>query len=180
MAPAFGPGDLVLIDKRGFGHIGLFGIDLLRYPPFDTALPADGTIVIFRHADGYEWLRRVIGRPGDRVELANDVLSVDGTDVSSTEDRQCGDEWCRVDEHVGDASYTAIYRILKLSSASEGTWAAGSGWFVMGDNRDNSLDSRYFGSITTEQLRGRVVLVLDQQTVESFAMVLTKLVAALP
>lgn len=179
MEPGLTRGDVVLVDKRGITGLNIYGVDLTDHFPSAHALPARGEIVAFRSDDGKIWLSRVIGQPGDHITLAGDSLSVNDSRVSLDEDRRCDKMTCRVRERIGDISYEAIYRRSNPYPAIEGSWTADSGWFVMGDNRDNSFDSRYLGTIETGQLRGRVMLSVDRVFAERIAHTLSNLTVLL-
>jgi signal peptidase I len=136
MVTTIQPGDYVLIDKLT--------------PHFDDY--GRGDIVVFQPPEGYEqggvpFIKRVIGLPGETVDLENGEVFVTppgGVRVRLTEDYV-------VLGTDGRPSPT-------LPRDAEGTthWVVGDGeYFVMGDNRPESQDSRFFGPIERELIVGR-------------------------
>lgn len=107
-----------------------------RWAP-DPADLARGDLVTFVDpAEGELTLKRVVGLPGEQVVVLDGVLHVDG--------RAVAEPWVRAADV--DGYYTRTFRV-----------PAGQ-VFVMGDNRGNSVDSRDYGAIGPEELRGTVVL----------------------
>jgi signal peptidase I len=129
MVSALLPGDQVIVNKAAYHAAG----------------PQRGDVIVFRYPneDGKLFLHRVIGVPGDRVEIRAQVVSVNGevlmesyvqhTDISI----MAGN----VRDHLGP--------VIVPSGA----------YFVLGDNREESLDSRFLGSIGKESVLGQVVLI---------------------
>lgn len=97
-----------------------------------------GDLVVFRAPDtGEQALKRVAGLPGEDVVILDGVLHVDGAPVD--------EPW------VTDP----------LDGYYSRTWTAGDGQVVvLGDNRGNSIDSRDYGPVAAEDLRGRVLVRL--------------------
>ena len=157
MHPGIAKGDIVIIDKQGFGN--------------GDRSPIPGDLVVFRNRNmhGSMWLKRLVGGPGDQIDLHAGVLRINGTAISSADDRTCDENYCRVREQIGRSSYIATYLQPASLPSNEGTWLTGNSWFVLGDNRENSFDSRHFGPVATEDLRGRVVLVLDRAAVPAIS-----------
>lgn len=181
MQPSLHPGDLLLLDKRGFGHIGMLGYDLIRMPVQAEAVPAPGTRVVYESAvhPGVIVVTRLIGQPGSEIELHARTLRINDEQVS-TATGECDDEHCVITERFGDLEYPVIYRRSGALPSAEGTWHADNGWFVLGDNRDNSLDSRYHGPIAASELRARVIARVDRATGVRVALAINALFTALP
>ncbi|AHY46488.1 signal peptidase I [Rubrobacter radiotolerans] len=118
MSPTLLPGERVLVEKV-----------TLR-----LGAPERGDLVAFERGGGVE-IKRVAGLPGDRVEVRDGVLFVDGERLREP----------YVDYRLTDGSFFGPVRV------SEGSV------FVLGDNRSNSLDSRELGPVAEGDLLGRVV-----------------------
>jgi len=99
--------------------------------PWCAGPPAAGQIWLVETPGGTA-VKRLVGLPGDRVELRRGDLWVNGS---------------RVDEPYLDRS----------ERESAGPWAAGAGYFLLGDNRPESRDSRAWGRLSGSGLRGRVL-----------------------
>jgi signal peptidase I len=168
MNPTIVEGDYVLVDKHVFG---------LRVPFTHVHLtpgadPARGDIVVFDSpADGISLVKRVIGIPGDVVALDDDRLTVNdrvanysGGDLSALRDvleatarqhplllREAG---------VGRTHDIMILPDRPARRSIPAVVVPPGMYFMMGDNRDNSADSRYFGFVPRRNIIGRATRVL--------------------
>jgi signal peptidase I len=168
MNPTIVEGDRVLVDKHVFG---------LRVPFTLAQLtagrdPARGEIVVFDSpADGVSLVKRVIGVPGDVVELAGEVLIVNGVparyapgdaskvagllSVTQAQEPQI----FREDWIAGEHDIQVLPHRSALRTFGPVTVPAGH-YFMMGDNRDNSGDSRFFGFVPRRNIVGRASQVV--------------------
>ncbi|MCR5687063.1 MAG: signal peptidase I [Lachnospiraceae bacterium] len=99
-------------------------------------------IIVFRQSGtGEELVKRVIGLPGETVQITDGVIYIDGEDISDTEGLDAP-------EYAGLAASP-----VKLSSGE---------YFVLGDNRKESIDSRYeeVGTVASTRITGRVFIRL--------------------
>ncbi|MDT8341400.1 MAG: signal peptidase I [Longimicrobiales bacterium] len=153
-------GDFVLVNKAVYGA---------RIPGTDLRLPAlaeprRGDVVVFRppHEPGKNYVKRVVALPGDTVQMRDKELIVNG-EVQH-------ERWARYIDARGDAVHPDMEwqsRHLVASPSryapSRDTWGPivvpPDRFFVLGDNRDNSEDSRYWGFVEREGLRGRPWIV---------------------
>lgn len=127
MAPTFHENDKLIISKISEIH------------RFDT--------IVFDAPDADEhYVKRVIGLPGDRVEMKDDVLYINGKPMEEPY-LEAEDEGIPFEKLTGDFT---LEELTGVSSVPKGTL------FVLGDNRLNSKDSRYFGFITEESVLGEV------------------------
>jgi len=137
--------------------------------------PARGDVVVFRlpRDDSIDYVKRVIGLPGDRIQVKEGALYVNGTAVKrdQTEDFVGGDS-CGQDAAAkvkrwqetlpNGASYQVLDCVDNGFYDGTGVFEVPAGRvFVMGDNRDNSTDSRgvNFGTIPFDNLIGRVTMI---------------------
>jgi signal peptidase I len=174
MNPTILEGDRVLVDKHAYG---------LRVPFTLTHLtrgadPARGDIVVFDSpADGTSLVKRVIAVPGDSVALAGERLIVNGESAQYSD----GDAAqlrsllaatrAALPIVVRESGFGPAHDILLMPGRSARslpdpvTVPAGM-YFVLGDSRDNSADSRYIGFVPRRNIVGRatrVVLSLDPE-----------------
>ena len=181
MIPTLLVGDLILVNKYTYG---------LRLPVLNTKLtdgrpPARGDVMVFRYPPkpSLDYIKRVVGVPGDEVAYLNKKLTVNGQPVSKTAvpdffdgdsmryfrqfDEELGGHRHRVlnddDRRAGlDArEVTEFPNKENCRYSVEGvTCRVPQGYyFMMGDNRDNSLDSRYWGFVPDRNIVGRAFLV---------------------
>jgi len=134
----------------------------LRHPYRDPSQVRRGDVIIFwrKLPDGqkYQYVWRVLGLPGDRVEVAGDVVKVNGKELLRDKVREEG-KLTIYREHNGEAVYEVAY-----PSAPDGdvfvppqlslTLPSGE-FFVLGDNRHAAQDSRYEGPVPFGQILAR-------------------------
>ena len=166
MEPTIMVGDLVLVNKLAY--------DLKV--PFTTihvtawSDPGRGDIaVFFSPADGSRLVKRVVGLPGDTVELRNDILFVNGRPQSyALEDpspyrRELPEDPnpLVIREDLGGRSHLIAVLPSKAARRSFGpVLVPQRHYFMMGDSRDNSFDSRYFGPVARDRIVGRATAVI--------------------
>ena len=112
-----------------------FIADTWRYPAHQ---PTEGEIVLLELADGtgVQYLKRIVGLPGDRIEIRDRVLYRNGDPVAEP----------YIQPLDGMHFYGRTFGSITVEPGKV---------FVLGDNRDNSMDSRAWGAIPINQLRGR-------------------------
>lgn len=165
MQPTIQIGDRILVDKAAYD---------IRLPWTDVSLlhladPRRGDIVIVDSAAAHERLvKRVIGLPGDEVALRGNVLFVNGHPARYAASAAAG---IRDDEQMparyAIESYGAMRHAVRLSlylpspASNYGPVRVPAGhYLLLGDDRDNSADSRYFGFIPRREIVGRAHHVL--------------------
>ena len=180
MIPTLLVGDLILVNKFHYG---------IRLPVIGTKLvankdPKRGDVIVFRYPvdPRIDYIKRVVGVPGDEVAYTNQALAINGqpVPVQSQGDYYDDDSMRyapKFAEKLGEVSHgilvepkrASIYRPLEsfvnfrdnCRYTAEGvTCKVPVGhYFVMGDNRDNSQDSRYWGFVPDENIVGRAFMV---------------------
>ncbi|MEX0906997.1 MAG: signal peptidase I [Gemmatimonadota bacterium] len=152
-------GDFLVLNKSAYGAT-VPGIDV-KLPGYDTITRND--IIVFRgHHEPIDLVKRLIGMPGDTLEMRDGVLHHNGL-------RQ-DEPYAHHTDPQGDgghpwmdwqASYLTEEASSKPYYPTRDNWGPivvpGDGYFVLGDNRDQSLDSRYWGFIRRPQIKGRAV-----------------------
>jgi signal peptidase I len=181
MEPTLLIGDELLATKFPYGYSSASLPLSVPWPQTERilgALPARGDVVVFRYPGDRSqvWVKRVIGLPGDRVEMRNGRLWLNGEQVAVKHDGQTmmeerGEPSIPATRYIETLPGGRAHPILKLSGRNpfddtpEITVPAGN-VFVMGDNRDNSADSRVplsqggVGLLPTDNLIGRVETVV--------------------
>jgi signal peptidase I len=157
MFPSIPEGSLMLVDRRNFAPLTRWGID-----PFNSKVTAAveyADVLIFRRPqnDGQFYVKRVVGLPGDHVEYRDNQLSVNGKRVALVLQRS-DDRYQFATEQLGTV---AVHVALdQRSPAIDVDVRVPADHFLMlGDNRNNSLDSRMFGAVPRANLVGRVIKV---------------------
>lgn len=177
MVPTLLKGDFILVNKFAYG---------LRLPVLNTKLigngePARGEVVVFRYPPEptVAYIKRVVGLPGDLLEYRGNQLIINGQPVPltpSSDDSSAETGYRRLTEQLGKTVHSiqvlangrwglaGFWPGLQAYREPDGTVAwtyqvpAGH-YFVMGDNRDNSADSRYWGLVPEENLIGRAFFI---------------------
>jgi signal peptidase I len=149
MLPTVEPDDHVLVDKLAYGlRVPLLDAYALHFAP-----PARGDVVVLLTPDpgeeGTVLLKRVVGVPGDRVTVTGGTLVIDGRAMPVVERGGASIEELGAIEHAislaaGGGPDFGPVRIPPLR------------YLVLGDNRGNSRDGRYFGLVTRDAIMGRV------------------------
>jgi len=162
MNPTIVEGDRILVDKLAYD---------LKFPLTHRSLhqfsdPKRGDIVVFDSAAADKRLvKRVIGLPGDRIELHNNRLIINDRPVPYSRARQ-EREYLVITEYLGETQHQIQLDVLNPAPRNnvEPISVPEDYYFVMGDNRDHSADSRYYGLIPREEIVGKankVILSLD-------------------
>jgi signal peptidase I len=140
-------GDYVLVNKFAYGpHRGPWG-HVLPYRDLTR-----GDVVVFRYPPdpGRDLIKRAVALPGDRVEIDAKVLRVNGRPVAEP-----------YAVHRDEATYGRDAPASLLRRDRFGPLAVAAGhFFALGDNRDESQDSRFWGPAPLAHLEGRAVSVL--------------------
>ncbi len=150
-------GDFLLVNKAVYGA-EIPGTDL-HFPAFER--PERGDVVVFNppiYPDRF-WVKRIVGVPGDTLSMRSKQLFLDGRPVNEPYVRHIDR---RGDVTNPDMLWQSNYLLAGPGSTrhpSRDTWGPivvpPDSFFVLGDNRDNSEDSRYLGFIPRSAIRGR-------------------------
>jgi signal peptidase I len=184
MLPTVAPGDHVSVQKWGFGHYSLFGGRLLQGRM--TAELHRGDVIVFDAPDKprVKFIKRVIGLPGDTLIYRDDkTLVVNGKavlqqaqgDFHAASAGSTSQQFSRLGETLDGTGYSVVVKkdrpwvyhdyafdfregCVYSDHALSCTVPQGQ-YFVLGDNRDNSRDSRYFGFVPAADIVGKVVSI---------------------
>ena len=172
MQPTILVGDRVLVNKLAYD----LKVPFTTWHIAEWGNPQRGDVVVFfSPKDGTRLVKRVIGLPGDTIELRNDQLFINDQPVNYTTLEPAVSEQLADPERahgifateqlpVHPHAVMAINGVPAMRTFGPVQVSAGH-YFMMGDNRDNSFDSRYFGAVDRNQIVGRtssVVLSLDK------------------
>lgn len=160
MLPTLLIGDFIVVNKFTYG---------LRLPVTHTKFleinsPARGDIMVFRHPkDKVDYIKRVIGIPGDVVHYHDKKLTINGKVAFYAENGVFLDDQGRVlkqfEEQWKFDTATFTHQVIldeNIPFSSPQEWVVPVGhYFVLGDNRDNSNDGRFWGMVPEENLVGK-------------------------
>ncbi|MEC5216428.1 signal peptidase I [Actimicrobium sp. GrIS 1.19] len=179
MVPTLQVGDLILVNKFTYG----IRLPLLNKKIIEVNNPQRGDVMVFKYPKdmSLDYIKRVVGVPGDKIVYRNKRLSINGTPVSYTglpdyldEERltyskqylenltgvehkilnnpQAGDELNNVDQFP-------MREACSYNSEGFACTVPAGHYFMMGDNRDNSADSRYWGFVPDQNIVGKAFYV---------------------
>jgi signal peptidase I len=179
MIPTLLVGDLILVNKFTYG---------LRLPVLNTKItegnkPQRGDVMVFRYPPkpSLDYIKRVVGVPGDTVAYLNKRLTINGVVQPTTAVPEFFDEdsmryFKQYEEVLGDVTHRLLNdadRPAYVPGADKFPGHEGCSYtiegvtckvpegqyFMMGDNRDNSMDSRYWGFVPERNIVGKAVFV---------------------
>lgn len=158
-------GDHLLVNKFIFGGSGAWYEKLLPYRPLER-----GDIIVFKYpyADHQHFVKRVIGLPGDRLKLVDQSVYINGkllNEAYVVHDAAAGYDPLNYSfPPVGNPLYSSPVepewaRDIKKYIRNDELIVPPGKYFAMGDNRDHSLDSRYWGFVDRNAIMGRPFLI---------------------
>ena len=171
LEPTVMPGDFIAVNQFAYGLKFPIG----NYKLISTGEPKRGDIVLFHYPPNPKviYVKRLVGLPGDHIEYKNKVLYINGQkqpqrllghdfDYGNTAGQMAPVD---VYEENLDGVWHKVFRRpdsadgdfpLKTDSLGDFSYTVPKGeYFMMGDNRDNSADSRYFGAVPEKNIVGK-------------------------
>jgi signal peptidase I len=179
MIPTLLIGDFILVNKFAYG----IRLPVVNVKVADVGDPKRGDVMVFRYpADpSLDYIKRVIGLPGDRIEYRDKVLSVNGSPLPRSalpdyESRERLQYFPHFLERLDGAGHEIILekevpgfvnRVMDFKHSGNCDYNSGGlactvppgHYFVMGDNRDNSSDSRVWGFVPDGNIVGKAFFI---------------------
>jgi signal peptidase I len=164
MMPTLLIGDFILVNKFTYG----IRLPVINKKVLELNEPQRGDIVVFRYPKepSVDYIKRVVGLPGDKVAYYNKKLYINDVPVNQVslgsyqgigQGREMTGAEHRL-EKLADIEHSILIR--DGAPTVEGVFVVPAGsYFVMGDNRDNSNDSRYWGVVPEENLVGKAFFI---------------------
>lgn len=129
-----------LLDDE-IGLMNVFGAKFSEVKRFDV-------VVVYNEEKNEDWVKRIIGLPGDTISSDKDVLYINGEEQSQSFLNQ---EYVDLMTLHGEIQFTEDFGPIVLGDDE---------YFLMGDNRPRSFDSRKRGPFTKDELRGKDIMIL--------------------
>ncbi|GGF58343.1 hypothetical protein GCM10011338_08270 [Alteromonas lipolytica] len=160
MNPTLKVGEYIIVKKWGFGDYGSYGVTLNNTQVKDESMLQRGEIYVFYPPDSETpYVKRLIGLPGDTIVIEGDVITVNGK-VLRTEFLRVDDDNKIYREFLGDKNYLIQRNPNRPVGVFQTVEVPAHHYFFLGDNRDNSRDSRFWGTVSTADFVGEVAMVL--------------------
>ena len=179
MIPTLRVGDLILVNKFHYG---------IRLPVINSKItegtaPQRGDVMVFRYPPkpSLDYIKRVVGLPGDEVAYLNKRLTINGKEIKTVGAPEFFDDdvmryYKQYEESLGEKTHKLLNdddRPAFVPGVSEFPFMENcrysvegvvckvpkGHYFMMGDNRDNSLDSRYWGFVPDRNIVGKAFFV---------------------
>jgi len=164
MMPTLLAGDFILVNKFTYG----LRVPILNNTFIEVGKPERGDVFVFHYPPdpSIDYIKRVIGVPGDKIEYRNKQLFINGEPAQLTliDDYQYVAPGLNMvtakhyQEQLGGVSHDVLIEDSSLAIDGEVVVPAGH-YFAMGDNRDNSKDSRFWGFVPEQNLVGKAFLI---------------------
>ena len=163
MQPTLLVGDHLLVNKFIFGGDGAWYEKLL---PYRAIRRGDVIIFKFPYEDHPDYVKRVIGLPGDRVRILDDQVMINGfplVEPYASNDPAEEDAFARnfppIDGETAPGVREEWAKALPSYTQGDELAVPPDHYFVLGDNREDSLDSRYWGFVDRSAVIGRPVVI---------------------
>jgi signal peptidase I len=158
MKPTLVEGDFILVNKFAYGvRLPVLGTKLI---PFGT--PKVGDIIVFRHDDEKDLIKRVVGVPGDHIKYSDKKLYINGVEVPTNFYQPVFADnrpMLESTEHLANLVHNIYVDPNNVDYYPySDVIVPPNSYFVLGDNRDNSKDGRYWGFVKDKDLLGKALI----------------------
>jgi signal peptidase I len=156
MMPTLVQGDFIFVKKYAYG----LRLPVTEAKIIETGEPKRGDVVVFRLPSdpSVNYIKRVVGLPGDEIVYARHRLTINGVQMDLEKSPDATQSMPSFIETLDVREHEIL--IGRSQSTLDDTYLVPDGhYFVMGDNRDNSRDSRYIGAIPESNLVGEAVRI---------------------
>ena len=179
MIPTLLIGDFIVVNKYTYG----IRLPVINKKIVEVNNPQRGDVMVFRYPPdpSQDYIKRVVGLPGDKLLYRNKKLSINGQEISQTKLADYQDPQRLIftpqfNEVLGSVSHrilvepqapTFVRQIVDFPQRENCTYneegvecvVPAGHYFMMGDNRDNSMDSRFWGFVPDENIVGKAVFI---------------------
>lgn len=159
MVPTLEVGDFIIVNKFSYG----IRLPVIRSKIIDVGDPKRGDVMVFfRPGTDIYYIKRVIGLPGDKIRSVNNELYINGEKLRHefVAARPSDQGYALIRETLGGKEHLIRVSTYDGPRKLDGSWVVPEGhYFMMGDNRDNSLDSRAWGFVPEKNIVGKAFAI---------------------
>lgn len=166
MVPTLLVGDFILVNKFSYG----VRLPVIHKKILPVGSPETGDVAVFRFPDNpkLDYIKRVVGTPGDTVEYREKKFFVNGEEIvisGETRYEKVNTETSYPNEifrteTLGEVEHNILVNPAAPAAFTAGTWKVPDGhYFMVGDNRDHSNDSRFWGFVPEANLVGKAFMI---------------------
>lgn len=162
MLPTIVEGDRIFVDKMAYRlEVPFTDIEIMK-----TGQPKRGDIVVFNSEKAANRLvKRLIGEPGDRIAMQDNKLIINGESISYEDTKN----ELQQTEYLGDVTHIVQFMPVAEARNNFAEVIVPQGhYLVLGDNRNNSADSRYYGFVPAIEIQGKANKVLVSLDPENY------------
>jgi signal peptidase I len=169
MMPTLLTGDFIVVNKFDYG----FRLPITNTKLIEFSKPNRGDVIVFRYPNyeknpgysGVDFIKRIVATPGDVISYSNDRLSING-EVSEIKNigpyfgvnsGKAMNNYKHVEEFIDSSSHGMLLNPKGQSQEIPEITIPDNHYFVMGDNRSHSSDSRFWGFVPEEYIIGRAI-----------------------
>lgn len=161
MVPTLQVGDFILVNKFSYG----IRLPVTNTKIFDVGQPVRGDVMVFfpPHKPDTYFIKRVVGMPGDTITISAGSLYINGEKISTQLLAVLpvnSPSYQVMNEHLGAIEHAVHKNLVPGRLSVAGQWVVPDGhYFMMGDNRDNSSDSRDWGPVAETAIVGKAFAI---------------------
>ncbi|MDJ0957545.1 MAG: signal peptidase I [Arenicellales bacterium] len=164
MLPSLHIGDFILVNKFNYG----IRLPIINKKVIPISSPERGDVMVFRfpHDKSINFIKRVVGLPSDKIEYKDKRVYVNGKPVPMEALGEFNFREVSQKNHVGKRYLETLDSVAHeiivdpTKQTTETSYAVPEGhYFVMGDNRDHSNDSRYWGFVPEQNIIGKAFFI---------------------
>lgn len=168
MKPTLISGDFILVNKMSYGLKVPF-TDFLENPIylFYRKGPKRGDVVVFTYPKdpSIYYVKRIIGLPGDTIEIKKKIVYLNGKPIVMEKDKSSDGSFNRFKCLMGENNFFIQYQKENFFNVNYKKREVPQGhFFVMGDNRDFSYDSRFWGFVPFKNIKGKAFVIWFSMT----------------
>ena len=163
MVPSINVGDHIIAKKFGYGNYSSFGINLYKSKLSNDIKMTRGKIYLVYppKITDTPWLERLIAKSGDTVKINGTSVFVNGAELP-TKLLSENESFSIFEETSGNLTYKIMRSNINSLQKDINIVVPSNSYFFLGDNRDNSNDSRFWGAVSGSNIVGEIAIIFEK------------------